>query len=88
MIEKIPELDSKMQGDCLMADLESWFRQGSASTDFLGPDAELPDLWFGVLMIAAVAISSSLDRQEFQKCGATAVRTDVLLGAIVGVTEA
>jgi 3-oxoacyl-(acyl-carrier-protein) synthase len=131
---KIPEIADTMQGARLLNDLDSWFRHGSASTDPLGPDADFPDIWIGVLMIliqldqywrylefrfggavdpqaelvrqhktnegskvetvgfcagmiAAVAVASSSDRQEFEKYGATAVRMGVLLGAIVGATE-
>ncbi|KAL3429448.1 hypothetical protein BDV09DRAFT_200600 [Aspergillus tetrazonus] len=49
--EKIPEVASTMQGARLLADLESWFRIGSDSVDSLAPDAELPDLWLGILMV-------------------------------------
>ncbi|KAJ4363937.1 hypothetical protein N0V83_009390 [Neocucurbitaria cava] len=52
IIEKIPEVAGTMQGARLLADLESWFRHGPVSTDPLGPEAELPDLWLGPLMIA------------------------------------
>ncbi|BCS24259.1 putative polyketide synthase [Aspergillus puulaauensis] len=52
--EKIPEVASTMQGPRLLAGLESWFRTGSDSddSDSLAPDAELPDLWLGILMVA------------------------------------
>ncbi|KAJ9486472.1 hypothetical protein VN97_g6860 [Penicillium thymicola] len=50
--EKIPEVASTMQGPSLLADLESWFRIGSDSVVPLAPDAELPDLWLGILMVA------------------------------------
>ncbi|CBF86046.1 hypothetical protein AN2032.2 [Aspergillus nidulans FGSC A4] len=49
--EKIPEVASTMQGVQLLSDLESWFRIGSDSVDSLAPDAELPDLWLGILMV-------------------------------------
>lgn len=52
LTEKIPELASTMQGARLLADLESWFRHGPASVESLAPDAEIPDLWIGVLMVA------------------------------------
>ncbi|MCJ1316259.1 hypothetical protein MMC15_001580 [Xylographa vitiligo] len=52
VIEKIPEMAGTMQGDRLLAYLESWFRHGSASDDPIAPDAEIPDLWIGPLMIA------------------------------------
>lgn len=52
VMEKIPEVAGTMQGARLLADLESWFRHGPASADPLAPDAELPDLWLGPLMIA------------------------------------
>ncbi|KAK8115534.1 hypothetical protein PG984_012036 [Apiospora sp. TS-2023a] len=52
LTERIPELASTMQGPRLLADLESWFRHGAASVESLAPDAEIPDLWIGVLMVA------------------------------------
>src|SRR5277367_5316232 len=52
VIEKIPEVAGTMQGARLLADLESWFRHGPASGDPIAPDAEIPDLWIGPLMIA------------------------------------
>ncbi|KAF5626372.1 TPR domain protein [Fusarium tjaetaba] len=52
MTEKLPEVSSTMQGDRLLADLASWFRHGPASVESLAPDAEIPDLWIGVLMVA------------------------------------
>ncbi|OQE40936.1 hypothetical protein PENCOP_c005G05090 [Penicillium coprophilum] len=50
--EKIPEIASTMQGPRLLADLESWFKIGSDSVDSIASDAELPDLWLGILMVA------------------------------------
>ncbi|KAJ5609199.1 type I iterative polyketide synthase [Penicillium herquei] len=50
--QKIPEVTSSMQGSRLLADLESWFRNGPESVDELNPDAELPDFWLGILMVA------------------------------------
>ena len=142
MTEKIPEVASTMQGARLLADLESWFRYGPASVESLAPDAEIPDLWIGVLMvaiqldqywrylefrfnnptgndvddlqaellkqqqqqqpggsnkvetvgfcagmIAAVAVASSHNRQEFEKYGAAALRIGALMAALVGATE-
>jgi acyl transferase domain-containing protein/thioester reductase-like protein/acyl carrier protein len=52
VIEKIPEMDGTMQGARLLADLESWFRHGAASEDSIAPDAVIPDIWIGPLMIA------------------------------------
>ncbi|KAF5549508.1 polyketide synthase [Fusarium mexicanum] len=52
MTEKLPEMSSTMEGDRLLADLESWCRHGPASVESLAPDAEIPDLWIGVLMVA------------------------------------
>lgn len=52
VIEKIPEVSETMQGARLLVDLDSWLRYGSESADSLAPDAELPDLWLGPLMIA------------------------------------
>ncbi|KAF5965623.1 polyketide synthase [Fusarium coicis] len=52
MTEKLPEVSSTMQGGRLLADLASWFRHGPASVESLAPDAEIPDLWIGVLMVA------------------------------------
>ncbi|MCJ1414495.1 hypothetical protein MMC32_000822 [Xylographa parallela] len=52
VIEKIPEVAGTMQGARLLAHLESWFRNGPASGDPIAPDAEIPDLWIGPLMIA------------------------------------
>ncbi|MCJ1379061.1 hypothetical protein MMC17_002161 [Xylographa soralifera] len=52
VIEKIPEVAGTMQGAHLLAHLESWFRHGPASDDPIAPDAEIPDLWIGVLMVA------------------------------------
>ncbi|MCJ1434881.1 hypothetical protein MMC27_004251 [Xylographa pallens] len=51
-IEKIPEMAGTMPGARLLADLESWFRHGPASEDPIAPDAVIPDLWIGPLMIA------------------------------------
>ncbi|KAJ5675034.1 Male sterility NAD-binding [Penicillium maclennaniae] len=130
-----------MQGACLLADLDSWFRHGPASVESLAPDAEIPDLWIGVLMvaiqldqywrylefrfnsptgkdvddlqaelvkqqeqwpggsnkvetvgfcagmIAAIAVASSHNRQEFKKHGAAALRIGALMAALVGATE-
>ncbi|KAL0930003.1 beta-ketoacyl synthase domain-containing protein [Colletotrichum truncatum] len=39
-------------------------------------------------MIAAVAVASSHNRQEFEKYGATALRIGALMAALVGATEA
>ncbi|KAF4965340.1 hypothetical protein FSARC_6855 [Fusarium sarcochroum] len=141
MTEKMPEVASTMQGARLLADLESWFRHGPDSVESLAPDAEIPDIWIGVLMvaiqldqywrylefrfnsptgtsvedlqaelfkqqqqpdgsnkvetvgfcagmIAAVAVASSHNRQEFQKYGAAALRIGALMAALVGATEA
>ncbi|KAK7931080.1 hypothetical protein PG985_001792 [Apiospora marii] len=52
LTERIPELASAMNGPRLLADIESWFRHGAASVESLAPDAEIPDLWIGVLMVA------------------------------------
>ncbi|PYI02380.1 putative polyketide synthase [Aspergillus sclerotiicarbonarius CBS 121057] len=141
LTEKIPEVASTMPGARMLADLESWFRHGPASVESLTPDAEIPDLWIGVLMvaiqldqywrylefrlnsptggavdlqaelvkqqsqqpggsnkletvgfcagmIAAVAVASSHNRQEFEQYGAAALRIGALMAALVGATEA
>ncbi|KAF7181793.1 hypothetical protein CNMCM7691_001090 [Aspergillus felis] len=145
LTEKIPEVASTMQGARLLADLNSWFRHGPDSVESLAPDAEIPDLWIGVLMvaiqldqywrylefrfnsptgkgvddlqaelvkqqrqqqqqqpggsnkaetvgfcagmIAAVAVASSHNRQEFEKYGAAALRIGALMATLVGATE-
>ncbi|KAL5365745.1 putative polyketide synthase [Aspergillus floccosus] len=51
MVEKIPEMAGAMQGAALLAHLESWFRSGAASGDPIAPDADIPDIWIGALMI-------------------------------------
>ncbi|KAL4865185.1 hypothetical protein BDV12DRAFT_211187 [Aspergillus spectabilis] len=53
LTEKLPELASKMDGVRLLADLEAWFRNDSVESESsLARDAEIPDLWIGVLMVA------------------------------------
>ncbi|KID96266.1 Beta-ketoacyl synthase, partial [Metarhizium majus ARSEF 297] len=147
LTNKMPEVASTMQGHGLLADLESWFRDGPASAVSLAPDAEMPHVWIGVLMVAiqldqywrylefrfssaagngvddlqaelvkqqqqqqqqqqqpagnnrvetvgfcagmmaAVAVASSHNRQEFEKYGAAALRVAALMAAVVGATE-
>ncbi|KAI0173495.1 putative polyketide synthase [Hypoxylon sp. FL1284] len=134
-VEKIPEMAGTMQGDRLLADLESWLRNGTADGD---SEAEIPDIWIGFMMIAieldqywrylefrfngaaggvedpqaelvqqhqaaggdkvetvgfcagmiaAVAVASSHNRQEFEKYGAAALRIGVMMAALVGACE-
>lgn len=52
VIEKIPEMAGTMQGARLLADFESWLRNGTAAGDSIAPDAEIPDIWIGFMMIA------------------------------------
>ncbi|KAI1084742.1 putative polyketide synthase [Whalleya microplaca] len=52
VIEKIPEMAGTMQGARLLADLDSWLRHGTAADDSMAPDAEIPDIWIGFMMIA------------------------------------
>ncbi|KAI8949449.1 putative polyketide synthase [Xylaria longipes] len=52
VIEKIPEMAGTMQGARLLADLESWLRNGTAADDSIASDAEIPDIWIGFMMIA------------------------------------
>ncbi|XXH00815.1 hypothetical protein Hte_007166 [Hypoxylon texense] len=135
VIEKIPEMAGTMQGAQLLADLESWLRNGTAADDSIAPDAEIPDIWIGFMMIAieldqywrylefrfnglvddpqaelvqqhqstgsdkvetvgfcagmiaAVAVASSHNRQEFEKYGAAALRIGVMMAALVGACE-
>ena len=137
--EKLPEMAGTMPGARLLADLETWFRHGPTADDSIAPDAEIPDLWIGVLMvaiqldqywrylefrfngqggkgvsdpqaelmqqkqpsgsnkvetvgfcagmIAAVAVASSHNRQEFEKYGAAALRVGALMAGLVGAGE-
>ena len=50
--QKMPEVSRSMEGPRLLAELESWFRNGPESVTTLAPDAEIPDLCIGVLMVA------------------------------------
>ncbi|KAI2466205.1 putative polyketide synthase [Annulohypoxylon bovei var. microspora] len=50
VVEKIPEMAGTMQGDRLLADLESWLRDGTDES--IASDTEIPDIWIGFMMIA------------------------------------
>lgn len=141
VVEKIPAVADAMDGEKLLAHLESWFRHGSASKDPIALDAIIPDIWVGPLMIgiqldtywrylelrfnksdgesiedlqaeilrqhqqpqsgssgiemvgfcagmiAAVAVASAHNRQEFEQYGATAMRVGTMMASLVGACE-
>ncbi|RMZ82270.1 hypothetical protein DV738_g1891, partial [Chaetothyriales sp. CBS 135597] len=138
LTKKIPEIDGTIPGTALLADLDSWLRNGPQSEE--QPDADLPNVVVGPLMvaiqlnqywrylelqqigrgqnpenidlqadlvarqrqtkqpvetlgfcaglIAALAVASSSNRQDFEKYGAAAVRLGMLIGALIDAREA
>ncbi|KAL5342471.1 putative polyketide synthase [Aspergillus crustosus] len=53
LTDKLPELAGQMDGAHLLTDLEAWFRDNDCDSESsLSPDAEIPDIWIGVLMVA------------------------------------
>ncbi|KAJ6027845.1 uncharacterized protein N7446_003556 [Penicillium canescens] len=136
VVEKIPEAGT-VAGAEQLSDFDSWLRNGISAGDLIAPEAELPSVAIGPLMvaiqldqywrylefrlgdvavedpqaelvrqqqqqnttpvetlgfcaglIAAVAVASSHDVDEFQKYGAVAVRLGLLMAAVVDAREA
>ncbi|TIA51854.1 polyketide synthase [Aureobasidium pullulans] len=52
LTQKIPKVAGTMDGAQLLADLDSWFRNGPGSVESVAPDADIPDIWTGFLMVA------------------------------------
>lgn len=52
VVEKIPDVAGTMPGARLLADFDSWLRNGVSPDDLIAPDVDLPDIMVGILMVA------------------------------------
>lgn len=52
LVEKIPDVAGTMPGARLLADFDSWLRNGVSPDDLIAPDVDLPDIMVGILMVA------------------------------------
>lgn len=52
MVERIPEVAGTMAGARLLAEFESWLRQGGSAGDPISSDLDLPPIMVGPLMVA------------------------------------
>ncbi|KAI0377220.1 hypothetical protein F5Y04DRAFT_292160 [Hypomontagnella monticulosa] len=69
LIERIPEVASTVDGVRVLAEFDSWLRKGTSSSDLIEPDADLPDLLLGPLMVA-IQLDQYWQYLEYRLAGA------------------